>query len=83
MYRSPAIPHVSSDLARRAARHFQPLYATPQTEDDGLEMATNSIGAFTVLKEWRQRREREGAPPARPVPALKPKRRAPTQPRKE
>lgn len=80
---APAIPHVSPELARRAAKHFQCLYAEPQTQDDGLEMATNSIGAFTVLNEWRQRRKREGASPARPVPAFKPKRRASSPPSKE
>lgn len=80
---APVIPHVTPDLARRAARDFQPLYPTPQTEDDGLEMATNSIGAFTVLNEWRQRRELHGAQPALPVPVRKPKRRGPSQPSQE
>lgn len=72
---APAIPHVSPDLARRAAKHFQCLYATPQTEDDGLEMATNSVGAFSVFMDWKRRRDEQGVRPAPPVPAFKPKRR--------
>ena len=52
----PSLPFVTPELARSARDHFQRLYAEPQTEEDGREMATNVLGAFGVLNEWRQRR---------------------------
>lgn len=69
------IPHVSPELARSAREHFQPRYKQRLTEDDGREIATNLIGAFAVLKEWRDRRIALGLWPPPPVPARQRKRR--------
>ena len=52
---APAIPHVSPELARSARDFFQHLYARPLSDDDGLDMATNVLGAFGVLREMQQR----------------------------
>lgn len=52
----PTLPFVTPALARSARDHFQPFYTERQTEDDGREMATNVLGAFGVLNDWRQRR---------------------------
>ena len=78
-----AIPHVSPALARSARDHFQPLYAEPLTDDDGLDMATNVVGAFSLFKEWRDRRAAEGPASPIPIPSFKPKRRGSSQPSKE
>lgn len=79
----PFIPHVTPELARRAAKHFQCLYAEPQTEDDGHEMATNAIGAFNVLADWKRPREERGEAPPPPAPRRPQRRRAASQPSQE
>lgn len=82
---APILPHVTPELARRAAKHFQCLYAEPQSEDDGHEMATNSLGAFGVLMDWQRRAD--GAPagevPVPPAPRRNQRRRARPQPSPE
>ncbi len=80
---APFIPHVTPELARRAAEHFQCLYAEPLTEDDGQEMATNTIGAFNVLAEWKRRRDEQGATAPPPAQRRNQRRRAPSQPSQE
>lgn len=71
----PNVPHVSPALARSARDHFQPLYATPLTEEDGREIATNVLGVFAILKEWRDKRDAAAAAPPVPAPPSKAKRR--------
>ncbi len=67
---APTLPFVTPALARSARDHFQRFYAEPQTEEDGREMATNVLGAFSVLNEWRQRRAaRLAAAAASPGPS--------------
>lgn len=56
---APAIPHVSPELARSARDFFQPLYSRRLTDDDGLDMATNVLGAFGVLREMKRNRDAE------------------------
>ncbi len=81
---APAIPHVSPELARSARDFFQHLYVKPLTDDDGLDMATNVLGAFTVLREMAQRRDAQrhaaaSAPaPVPPSPAVVTTRRRPS-----
>lgn len=70
---APAIPHVSPQLARSARDFFQHLYARPLTDDDGLDMATNVLGAFGVLREMQQRVDAQRhaaalAPASAPMP---------------
>lgn len=72
---APSIPHVSPALARSAREHLQCLYAEPQTDDDGLEMATNLLGAYGVWRDWKRRRDEQSASPAPVIPSRKPKRR--------
>lgn len=72
---APTLPFVTPALARSARDHFQRFYAEPQTEEDGREMATNVLGAFSVLNEWRQLRAARlaaAAAPPGPSPALAP-----------
>ncbi len=73
---APTIPNVSPALAQSARDHFQPYYAEPLTEDDGREIAINTLGPFALFREWRERREAQGPPPPPPpTPTFKPKRR--------
>lgn len=83
----PNVPFVTPAMARSARAHFQVLYSVPQTDDDGFESATNVIGAFTVLGEWRERRDAARAAAAQtaapePTPAARAtrpwRRRSPT-----
>jgi hypothetical protein len=82
---APILPHVTPELARRAAKHFQCLYAEPQTEDDGHEMATNTLGAFEVLLDWTRRAAGTSGerPPLPPAPRRNQRRRALSQPSQE
>ncbi len=72
-----SIPHVSPALARSAREHFQCLYARPLSDDDGLEMATNALGAFAVLLEWHIEDAAKGPSPAPPIRTFQKKRRSP------
>jgi len=69
------LPNVTPELAARAREHFQPLYAEPLSDDDGREIATNLLGAFGVLNEWRLRRAAQGASNPTPAPSARPTRR--------
>lgn len=90
---APAIPRVSPELARSAREHFQPLYVQRLSDDDGLDIATNVLGAFGVLREMKRNRDAERlaaavagasvAPPSEPGPpaaAVIPTRRRPVRP---
>ena len=72
------LPHVTPALATRAREHFQQLYAEPLSDDDGREIATNLLGAFGVLNEWRLRRIAQGPANPSPAPGLRPTRRRPS-----
>jgi hypothetical protein len=78
----PQVPHVSPALARSARDHFQHLYAQPQSEEDGREMATNVLGAFAVLAGWREKKRAQAAEAANsgtpPASRSKKKREAST-----
>ncbi|MES2642000.1 MAG: hypothetical protein V4850_21120 [Myxococcota bacterium] len=64
----PTVPRVTPELAQSARDHFQPLYAEPQTLEDGREMATNVLGFFGVLLELRARKAAAPPPPSPPAP---------------
>ncbi len=70
----PVIPRVSPELARSARDFFQPFYKVPQTDDDGLEMATNVLGAFGLFAKWETQRQAQQPAPAPSVPAVAPPR---------
>ena len=72
---APAIPHVSPALARSARDHFQRFYKEPLTDDDGRDIAINTLGPFSLFREWSERRNAEGPRPTPPTPTFKPKRR--------
>lgn len=73
----PTVPHVTPELARSARDHFQQLYAEPQTDEDGREMATNVVGLFGLLLELHARKAATPSPPppSLPAPASGPRRR--------
>lgn len=81
----PTVPHVTPELARSARDHFQQLYAEPQSDEDGREMATNVLGLFGLLLELRARKAATPPPPTPPALASGPRRRLvrPLQPNKE
>jgi hypothetical protein len=60
------VPHIQPALARSAREHFQPRYAQPLSDEDGREIATNLIGVFAILKEWRDKRAAATAKPGKP-----------------
>lgn len=65
----PKVPHVSDELARSAREHFQHRYREPLTDHDGREIATNLLGVFALLKEWRDKRDAAvGIAPVPPPP---------------
>jgi hypothetical protein len=78
MSKSSDVPFVSNELAASARDAFQPRYATPLTQEDGREIASNLLGAFGILREWHAKHVANGGvfpprtPPARPYT---PKRR--------
>lgn len=71
---APTVPCVQTELAESARKHFQRRYAEPLNDDDGLEIATNLLGAFGILREWRDRRAAEGPALTPTPPRLAPKR---------
>jgi hypothetical protein len=78
MSKSFDLPFVPSELAASARDAFQPRYATPLTQEDGREIASNLLGVFRILREWQAKHAANGGvfptrtPPARPYT---PKRR--------
>jgi hypothetical protein len=78
---APTVPAVPLELAESARSHFQRRYAEPLSSDDGLEIATNVLGAFGILREWRDRRAAEGPALTPTPPRLAPKRARSGSPR--
>lgn len=73
---SSDVPHIPPELARSAREFFEPLYGRPLNDHDGREIATNVVGAFSLFREWKQRRDRQGPPSPPPAPRYAPKRRS-------
>ena len=70
---APLLPQVPDALAKSARQRFQHRYAEPLSDEDGREIATNLLGVFGLLKEWREAAARS-APSATQAPALRKRR---------